>query len=257
MRQRRPKTKDEPPKVPGYVVTFADMVTLLLTFFVMLLSLAEVQDPELFNVGRDAFLRSIKYVGLGALLGKERVTNFGHLKRRHYIANPDDTPALRTIDAETEEIRRIVQQLRQHATIVPVRTSAKRTDFSVVNVRFPPGLATLDESARKFLTGFCRNLRQDPSGKPVDLFVLGLATEQSGEKERWLLSARRAQVVADFLGYTLLSAPGSAEGPDAPWERSRWHIRSWGAGHGGHWVGPDSPISSQSQVLIGVRRSGN
>ena len=28
-----------PPKVPGYIVTFSDMVTLLLTFFVMLLTL--------------------------------------------------------------------------------------------------------------------------------------------------------------------------------------------------------------------------
>jgi outer membrane protein OmpA-like peptidoglycan-associated protein len=231
------------------------MVTLLLTFFVMLLSLAEVQDPELFNTGRDAFLKSIRYVGLGALLGKERVTNFGHLKRRHYIANPDDAPALRTVDAETEEIRRIVEQIRQHARIITVPISAKRTDFSVVNVRFPPGRAALDESARKFLIGFCRNLQQDPGGRSVDLYVLGLASDQSGEKERWLLSARRAQAVADFLRDTLLS--DSSEGPDAPWERSRWHIRSWGAGPGGHWVGPESPISRQSQVLIGVRRSGN
>jgi len=36
------------------------MVTLLLTFFVMLLSLAEVQDPELFNKGRDSFWNSVK-----------------------------------------------------------------------------------------------------------------------------------------------------------------------------------------------------
>jgi len=50
LRQARPVIEDDKPKVPSYIVTFSDMVTLLLTFFVMLLSLAEVQDPELFNL---------------------------------------------------------------------------------------------------------------------------------------------------------------------------------------------------------------
>jgi len=257
LRQRRRVTEDGPPKVPGYIVTFADMVTLLLTFFVMLLSLAEVQDPELLNRGRHAFLKSIKYVGLGALIGKERVTNFGHVKKKHFIANPDELPSERTVDAETEMIRRILEQIRRHAKIMAVEIDAERTDFSVVNVQFSPGRAVLDESAKKFLTGFCRNLQQDPSRKPVDLYVLGLANDQSSEKEQWLLSARRAQAAADFLRDTLLAASSSSRGPDAPWERSRWHIRSWGAGPGGHWAGPDSPISSQSHVLIGVLRSGN
>jgi outer membrane protein OmpA-like peptidoglycan-associated protein len=233
------------------------MVTLLLTFFVMLLSLAEDRDPELFHKGRDAVLKSIRNAGLGVLLGKEKVTNFGHRKRRHYIANPDDIPASKTTDAEAEEIRRIIEQLKQHAKIVPLRINAKRTDFSVVNVRFPPGRSSLDEPAKKFLTGFCRNLQQDPSGRPVDLYVLGLANDQSADKEQWLLSARRAQAVADFLRDTLLSSVDSSEEPDEPWERSRWNIRSWGAGAGGHWVGPDSPISRQSQVLVGVRRLSN
>ena len=257
MRQRRQIIEDGPPKVPSYIVTFADMITLLLTFFVMLLSLADAQDPELFNIGREAFLKSIRYVGVGALLGKEKVTDFGHLKEKHFIANPDESPAPRTLDAEAEETRRILEQIRQRATIVVLQIGAKRTDFSVVNVQFSPGRAALNESAKKFLTGFCRDLQQDPSYKPVDLYVLGLANDEKIEKEQWLLSARRAQTVADFLRDTLLAASGSTKGPDAPWDRSKWHIRSWGAGPGGDWVGRDSPISRQSHVLIGVRRSSN
>ena len=257
--RRRPKiVEDRGPKVPAYIVTFADMVTLLLTFFVMLLSLADVQDPELFNKGRDAFLRSIKYVGLGAILGKERVTHFGQRKEKHHIANPDETPALSTDDAEAEESRRILKQIKHHAKVVPLQMVAKRTNFSVVNVQFSPGGAALNESAKKFLTGFCLDLRQDSSYRPVDLYVLGLANDEKSEKEQWLLSARRAQAVADFLRGTLSAASVSSKGSDgATWERSKWHIRSWGAGPGGDWVGPDSPISSQSHVLIGVLRSSN
>jgi len=257
LRQRRQIVEDGPPKVPSYIVTFADMITLLLTFFVMLLSLAEVQDPELFNIGRDAFLESIKYVGLGALFGREEVPHFGYRKERHFIANPDESTAHRTIDAEAEEIRRILEQVKQHATIMPLQIGAKRTDFSVVNVQFSPGRAALNELAKEFLTGFCRDLQQDLSYEPVDLYVLGLANDEKSEKEQWLLSARRAQTVADFLRDTLLAASGSSKGPDVPWDRSKWHIRSWGAGPGGDWVGRNGPISRQSHVLIGVLRSSN
>ncbi len=135
MRQRRQIIEDERPKVPGYIVAFSDMTTLLLTFFVMLLSLAEVQDPELFYIGRNAFIKSIRYIGLGALLGREEVPHFGYRKEKHFIANPDESPALRTVDAEAEEIRRIFEQVKQHATIVPLQIGAKRTGFSVVNVQ--------------------------------------------------------------------------------------------------------------------------
>ena len=257
MRQRRQIVEDGPPKVPGYIVTFADMITLLLTFFVMLLSLSQVQDPELFNMGRDAFLKSIRNIGLGTLLGREEVPHFGYRKERHFIANPDESTAQRTIDAEAEMIRRILEKVKQHATIVPLQIAAKRADFSVVNVQFSPGRAALNESSRRFLTGFCRDLQQDPSYKPVDLYVLGLANDEKSEKEQWLLSARRAQTVADFMRDALLAASGPSKGPDAPWDRSKWHIRSWGAGSGGDWVGRNGPISRQSHVLIGVLRPSN
>ena len=69
MSKQRQGPVEEKQKVPAYIVTFSDMVTLLLTFFVLLLTLAQVQDPELFNRGRDSFFESIRYCGLGNLLG--------------------------------------------------------------------------------------------------------------------------------------------------------------------------------------------
>ncbi len=255
MRVPRPVIEDQGPKVPGYIVTFSDMVTLLLTFFVMLLSLAQVQDPELFNRGRDAFLESIRYVGLGALMGRQDMPQFGNLKDKHFVDEPDESPDRRTMDAEAEKIRRLFAQVKQTATVVPLQIGAKRTDFSVVNVHFSPGGAALNESARKFLTGFCRDLQQDVSGEPVELYVLGLAGDTGGEKEQWMLSARRAQAVADFLRDVLFSVSGSAARPGTSWGRSKWFIRSWGGGPGGDWVGPNSPISRKSHVLIGVLRS--
>ncbi len=79
--------KEGSPKVPAYIVTFSDMVTLLLTFFVMLLSLASVQDPELFNRGRGAFAQTIKDLGLGILYGKKQNLILAMLNRNISYSN--------------------------------------------------------------------------------------------------------------------------------------------------------------------------
>jgi outer membrane protein OmpA-like peptidoglycan-associated protein len=233
------------------------MVTLLLTFFVMLLSLADVQDPELFNKGRDAFLESIRYIGLGMLFGRQENPHFGDLKVKHFIDNPDESVDRRTIDARAEELRRILRELRQLTTMMPSQIAAKRTDFSVTNVHFSPGRVDLNKQARKFLTGFCRDLQQDAGRKPVELYVLGLASDGTSEKEQWLLSAKRAWTVADFLRSTLSSVSGLGRQHSLFSTRSKWSIHSWGAGPGGDWVGRNSPISGQSQILIGVLRAND
>jgi chemotaxis protein MotB len=244
-------------KVPGYIVTFSDMVTLLLTFFVMLLSLASTQDPELFNKGRDSFLESIRYIGLGVFFERGEITNLGDPKTMHYINNPDEVAERRTIDARAEELRRILEQLKQMTTIVPSQIVAERTSFSVANVHFSPGSNDLDEPARKFLRGFCLDLQQNMGRKPVELYVLGLASDGKNDRERWLLSARRAGTVADFLRITLSAAGGSQSRRSLTAGQSKWSVYSWGAGPGGDWVGRDSPISKSSQILIAVLRASD
>jgi outer membrane protein OmpA-like peptidoglycan-associated protein len=231
------------PKVPGYIVTFSDMVTLLLTFFVMLLSLAGVQDPELFNVGRDSFLESIRFMGMGMFSGKRSKPKYGHRKVKYYIRVPDNWHEDRTIDAREEEIRRIFQQLSISARSMPSQIVASKSNFSVTNIRFGHGQASLDEQAKRFLTDFSADLQQGSDSKAAKLYVLGLAGDEATEKERCIVSARRAQAAAEFLQKSF--------GPE-----SNWPVYSWGAGSGGAWVSRDSPISRQSQILVAVLRPG-
>jgi chemotaxis protein MotB len=254
---RRPRLVIEGggPKVPGYIVTFSDMVTLLLTFFVMLQTLASTQDPELFNKGRDAFLESLRYIGLGVFFGREDIASLDHLKIKHYINNPDELVEKRTIDARAEEIRRILERLKQSTTIVPSQVAAKKANFSIANVHFPPGRDDLDAPAKTFLMGFSRDLQQDTGKEPVDLYVLGLASDVKDEKEQWLLSARRAGTVADFLRSTLSAYGAEKTRRSLTGGKSKWSVYSWGAGPGGDWVGRDSPISKHSQILIAVLRA--
>ncbi len=242
-------------KVPAYIVTFSDMVTLLLTFFVMLLSLARVQDEELFGKGRESFLRSIRGLGLGMLSGRKHRPDFGYSKIRYFISRPDKLFEGRIIDAKGEDIRRIFQKVSQSATAISSRIVAEETIFSVTNIRFSPGDATLSESSKRFLSEFCLNLRQDSGPEAVRVYVLGLASDEPTEKDQWILSAKRAWAVADFLQGILSSAARGQTQYGASVGQSRWVVYSWGAGPGGDWVAQDSPVSRQSQILIGVLRA--
>ncbi len=232
------------PKVPAYIVTFSDMVTLLLTFFVMLLSLSSVHDDEIFNVSRDAFVTHINTFGLGMLMGRKISPDLGKIKYKYYIADPDKTSSVRTIDGNEENVRRMFKKVAESMKAMPSEIVAQRTDFSVTNISFGPGRALLNEPAEKYLTQFALNLQQDAGRKSIKLYVLGLADDERTEKAQWILSARRAQVVADFLNDVL---PSQLQCP----------VYSWGAGPGGYWVGRYSSGYKESQILIAVLRGND
>jgi len=231
-------------QVPAYIVTFSDMVTLLLTFFVMLLSLANVQDPELFNKSRNAFIEYMRNCGLGMLEGKKTTAEFGKIKIKYCISDFDEDASVRTIDAKEEELRRIFKEISQSMTTKRSQIVAKKANFSVTNISFSPGEAWLNEPARMFLTQFAADLQQDTGSGEIKLYVLGLAGDEQTEKRQWILSAKRAQAVADFLNNIL---PSQFQG----------QVYSWGAGRGGLWVGENSLASEQSQILIAVLRTNN
>ena len=226
------------PSVPAYIVTFSDMVTLLLTFFVMLLSLAKVQDPELFNKSRDAFNEHINCYGLGMLTGKQIVPDFGQTKVRYHIPDPDEDAPARTVDSEEETLRRLFQKVTQSMQVMPSQIGVRLSDYLPTSIHFSPGKTELDEADRKYLTQFAANFRRDVSSEKVELYVLGLAGDEPTEKKQWVISSLRAQRVAGFLEKAELKCP----------------IYSWGAGSGGNWADRDSPISEQSQILIAVLR---
>ncbi|HUU17951.1 MAG TPA: flagellar motor protein MotB [Sedimentisphaerales bacterium] len=257
MKRQHQSIEEGGPKVPGYIVTFSDMVTLLLTFFVMLLSLATVQDPELFGKGRDSFSWSIKNFGLGMLWGRKLRPDFGNVKIKYFIIEPDKFFEGRSIHIKEEKIRQVFNELRQSMKTMPSEVAATKTDFSVTNIRFPRGDARLDASAKRFLGGFCSNLQQDSGSRPIKLYVLGLADDQATEKDQWILSAKRAKEVADYLRGILSSGLDFQTQRSAFGGWSKWSVYWWGAGPGGDWVRQDSPISKQSQILIAVLRAND
>jgi outer membrane protein OmpA-like peptidoglycan-associated protein len=238
--KRKPEEKSAADEVPGYIVTFSDMVTLLLTFFVMLLSLAEVQDPELFNKGRDSFVESLRHCGLGILMGNTITPGFKH-KKEHYLTDRDDPSADRTIDAEREYRQRVFKRIRQKMTTMESQIKANQIDFAAVDVSFAMGSAVLDTQSKMALQQFAVNLQSGYISGVNSLYVLGLDKDSPTTKQQLLLSARRAQVVSNYLKAQLRNSSANTDG---------WTIYAWGAGKGRNWAGQDMLPSGQSDIFI-------
>jgi len=245
MKGRKQAVKDEKPRVPTYIVTFSDMVTLLLTFFVLLLTLGVASEKALFEIGLDSFRDAlIKFGMVGFSYGKMARPDFGHVKLKYIIDQQEniEQQRKRIIDAREEKNRRLFRNLSESMKTIPSQIVGKRPNFAIADVRFAEGEAALNESAKQFLATFCSELQADSGSKYITVYVVGFATSGWSEKKRWILSAQRAQAVTEFLKQTL---PPQTD----------WRIYSWGAGRGGKWAPAAGGAQRQSHILIGVLES--
>ena len=201
------------------MVTYSDMVTLLLTFFVMLMAMANFEE-----VGRvEAVLESIR-LALGA--GGRHQTLMGVTEAE--MNQPSEIEPL-------DELQPIMAQLREslnrHVSDDFVRMTRTQTEIRVQlsdQVLFEPGRSELRPAAYSLLGGIAEAL----SGQPVNINVEGHTDPTGDVKGNWELSALRAVAVVAFMqdrggidgrklqarGYGSFR-PASPGGGDATWDR--------------------------------------
>jgi outer membrane protein OmpA-like peptidoglycan-associated protein len=240
-------------KAPLWIISFADMISLLMAFFVMLLTMAHEKSGKIVNEGEgifeatiSGFKQSTEGFGLPEIFGGKQDQHgtpeealYFDSHKTYYAVEGDETPN-RTIDAAEERIRRVFSRLGKHAKTCKSQLQWGQPDFVVTPITFKPGQFVLDASAKDFLTKFTTDL-QESSADKLQLYIVGLASRETSEKQQWMLSAKRAEIVANFIRGNL--PPGS-----------QWSIYSWGAGTGSNWVAQDNIIVEQSPIFIGVVR---
>ena len=195
------RQEDEAQETPAWIVSFADMITLLLAFFVLLQSFAKEQDPELFRKGQGSFRRSIAGLGIPDLLfGKPELIDGPTQKKRHPTEENDDKiNRERVIDSRDAQIRKAFDRIKR---VIKTKTSETRIDVTNVvstPIRFTPGSALLDAPARKYLSELTSELGRNLNPKRVKFCIIASATDQPPGKRRWILSVARAQAVSEFM----------------------------------------------------------
>lgn len=236
MRKRKP----EEPKVgaPAYIVTFSDMITLLLTFFVMLISMAKHQTEGLFGAGQNSFRQAVSNFGLsGSIVKRSSGPQFEHQKKKYHANDSQDKNQNRSIDAQTEMLRRTILELEDTMKISPSHITGTSKTFTVADIHFAKGSWSLNGSAKQYLDKYSRQMSASFSGEPVTIYIVGLAGDEPGEKQQWTVSSHRARQVASHIKNIL---------PD----NNNWKVYSWGAGPGGEWTGVEGIANEKTDILI-------
>jgi len=247
----RARPVEENPRVPLWIVTFTDMTTNLLTFFVLLLSMGHIRDDTLFDEGQRISLLFLESVKAG--FGFRTASEFDYSKVKYTIEKPEQPKGI-TKDAREEQTRRLFDNLRRSMQTMPSQLKGDRVEFSVANVKFAPDQAVLDESGKQWLSRFCLNVRQNLSPANTMLYVVGVADNGAAETQSRLLAAHRSRAVADFLRQAL-SASSTGQSPQDTHGGPPWRVFWWGAGPGASWGGQDSPGPGQSQILIAAMKT--
>lgn len=178
-----PKKKEAPAGAPLWMVTYSDMVTLLMTFFVMLLAMANFEETSKV----DAVMGSIR-VALGA---GQVGSGVGPGEK----AAEEDARSDSEMDATGSQLR---DALAEHVSPSFIQMTQTETEIRIQlsdRIMFEPGKAQLQPTAYQFLQEISDAIR----GKKIYLEVHGHTDGTGTTEDNWKVSAERALVVLNEL----------------------------------------------------------
>lgn len=232
------KKTEEPgaPSVPAYIVTFSDMVTLLLTFFVLLLSMAEEENKEKFQAIQEAFKSRITSFGVkGILFSEGKMDTFNCQWINNPIKEQDPDEQLTPINVKEEQLRRLFSKINDRMQTRPSQIKGKLADIIVPNFKFGSA-AQLSHQAINYLTEICSELNITLSEKTATIYVVGLSQSGSSSKS-WFDAAKKAELTADFIKSKL-----------SPYVS----IYSWGTTDASEWIASTKAKDIESDIIISI-----
>jgi chemotaxis protein MotB len=243
--------KEAPPEEKGetaplWIISFADMISLLMAFFIMLLTMATAKSGKLCNEGGMfeqsliGFRRTISSFGLPGLLGNPDDSLYFNSQRTTYnVSDGDSNSSTRIIDAERERIQRIFNKLDRMAKTLPSQMQGGRPQFTVTPITFAQGQCILNESDRQFLDKFAGDMQQARSINGLIVYVVGITPYETKDKQQWMLAAQRARIVAERIKVAL---PAD----------SKVLVCSWGGGKSSDFADVGNTALKQASILIGT-----
>lgn len=185
MGRRRKKQDEAPPGLPPWMATFSDMVTLLLTFFVMLMAMANFDDNERVEAVLESLRMAMGVDGFDAA-----------------VIGISEQEAHTLEDRATEVVLPTVARLRQRMqarvsdAFIPISQNERELRFLLdAQVFFDSGSVTVHPVALPLLQDLAGALRQEE----VQIEVHGYADATGPEQDNWRVSSERAVAVVSHL----------------------------------------------------------
>ena len=178
------------PKVPSYLTSFADMMTILLTFFILLYSYSTERNFGVIEQRAEAFDKAIKALGLPGLMGSDvQSINLGQTRPKFAIFPGYE-------DSQKSKKRDLVSHLPflKEVTVEPFQRRRQSVRISLVPY-FAKGQSRLQSGHREFLTALVPNL-----AKRSHINVIGIAAnEKANASANLRLALARALNTMQFL----------------------------------------------------------
>lgn len=183
--------EDKPPGAPSWIVSFADMITNLLTFFILLNAFASTQQAGFIADGLGSFRDVAMRAGGPSHLdgGKVGAVDIGASRVRYRPPDSVNSTMLDSVRGEVDDHNR--DALRQ-----AIKKSLKDDRVSRVPMEliFEPGKKELTEAHTKALDIVAPTLREFRVDMRIDGFAYAEATDEIRS-----LAIGRANAVRDYL----------------------------------------------------------
>jgi chemotaxis protein MotB len=186
-----PAVEEKKAGAPAWMVSFGDMMTLILTFFILLVSLSKEQQAGLIAKGVGSFLVALRSFGLPSIMDDSDKESIFREVRMRFNLPPEDDPERRA-EHENASSEELVRAQAAHA----LQPHDELNQPAVAT--FADGSAELTEAARRYLDLVAPTFRPLPGQL---LLLEGHARDAGarfGHDDRWLAFAR-ARAVARYL----------------------------------------------------------
>jgi hypothetical protein len=213
--KKAPPKEEQGEKAPLWMISFADMISLLMAFFVMLLTMATTRSGKLCETGTGVFERSIQgfresiaTFGVPGMLGERK--SLGFERTMHHFAVEganEETNGQRLIDADEERAKRIFRQLQTHAAATPSSVRGTQALCDTTPITFRRDTCELRPEDERYLARFCADLKVSGSLEDMMVIVVGAAPDATTFRDKWAVAAERARAVAQQVHKELTDTP--------------------------------------------------
>jgi len=243
--KKGPPKEEKGESAPLWIISFADMISLLMAFFVMLLAMANpkgeiTEDGQsVFDRSIISFRESIGCYGLPGLLGKK--IDFGFKRQMEYYAidsNENSMTDQRIIDAVEEQTKKVFKQLDDASSTSPSKIQGTPIIFTAAPIIFNQNGYELKEEDKDYLDQFCSDVQTASPSDKTTIIVIGAAGENTNFRDKWLVSTQRANAVAEYLKQYFSD--------------SFVNVVAWGTNSPSNWANKSSLSSNQVHILLSV-----